>query len=110
MKLIDAKGKACPIPVILAKQAISDGADAFTIQVDNTTAVENLKRLAGNQGFTVSVREGDGAYSLDFARAGAACPACEAEVDSPSPPPAGTTPSLWAGTSSAPGTGSWGAT
>ena len=87
MKLIDAKGKACPIPVILAKQAISDGADAFTIQVDNTTAVENLKRLAGNQGFTVSVREGDGAYSLDFARAGAACPACEAEVDSPLPAP-----------------------
>lgn len=87
MKLIDARGKACPIPVILAKQAISDGADAFTIQVDNTTAVENLKRLAGNQGFTASVREGDGAYSLDFARAGAACPACEAEVDSPLPAP-----------------------
>ena len=76
MKLIDAKGKACPIPVILAKQAISDGADAFTIQVDNTTAVENLKRLAGNQGFTVSVRLGAGwGESTSASQAGQAAPA-----------------------------------
>ena len=48
--IIDAKGKPCPTPVILAKQAMAAGEHAFTVLVDNTTAVENLKRLAGNQG------------------------------------------------------------
>ena len=49
--IIDAKGKPCPTPVILAKQAMAAGEHSFTVLVDNTTAVENLKRLAGNQGF-----------------------------------------------------------
>ena len=84
MKLIDARGKACPIPVILAKQAISDGADAFTIQVDNTTAVENLKRLADNQGFAVQVREEGDTFALDFTK-GEGCSACEKAVNSPLP-------------------------
>ena len=54
---IDAKGKACPIPVVLARQAITAGADALTIEVDNATAVENLKRLAGSLGMAITVRE-----------------------------------------------------
>ena len=49
---IDARGKACPIPVVLARGAISQGESAFTVRVDNPTAVENLKRLADNQGYT----------------------------------------------------------
>lgn len=69
--LIDAKGKACPIPVVLAKGAITDGADAFTIEVDNTTAVENLTRLAASQGYGLAVRESGGIFALDFARTGA---------------------------------------
>ena len=31
--IIDARGKACPTPVILAKKAISAGENAFTVQV-----------------------------------------------------------------------------
>ena len=45
-QIIDARGKACPTPVLMAKGAMAQGAEAFTILVDNTTAVENLKRLA----------------------------------------------------------------
>lgn len=86
MKIIDAKGKPCPTPVILAKQAIADGETPFLIEVDNQTAVENLKRMAGNQGFAVTVREADGVFSLSFSR-GDACPACEAAVESPLPAP-----------------------
>ena len=41
--IIDAKGKPCPTPVILAKQAMAAGEHSFTVLVDNTTAVENLK-------------------------------------------------------------------
>ncbi len=77
--IIDARGKPCPTPVILAKQAITGGADLFTILVDNSTAVENLKRLAGNQGYTAHVNEREGGvFALDFARTGAPLPEAEA--------------------------------
>ena len=62
--IIDAKGKPCPTPVILAKQAMAAGEHSFTVLVDNTTAVENLKRLAGNQGFGRRRHaQGEGVYS-----------------------------------------------
>ena len=82
--VVDAKGKPCPTPVILAKQAMAEGHAPFTVLVDNPTAVENLKRLAGNQGFTAAVREADGVYAVDLAK-GEGCAACEAAVISPLP-------------------------
>lgn len=65
-KHIDANGQNCPIPVIMAKQAITDGETAFTIAVDNQTAVENLRRLADSQGFQASIQAQDGNFILSF--------------------------------------------
>lgn len=67
-KLIDARGKACPIPVLMAKEAISQGSGSFTVRVDNETAVENLKRLAVSQGFAAAVRALEGDFALDFTK------------------------------------------
>ena len=86
-QIIDAKGKACPTPVIMAKKAISAGESTFTVLVDNTTAVENLKRLAENQGFDAAVTEQGGAFHLAFVRTG--CAACEEAVNPPLPAPGG---------------------
>lgn len=85
-QIIDAKGKPCPTPVLMAKKAMAEGADTFTILVDNQTAVENLKRLADNQGFQAAVREDAGAYALDFTK-GEGCAACEEAVSSSLPAP-----------------------
>lgn len=82
--IVDAKGKPCPTPVILAKGAMAQGHTAFTVLVDNLTAVENLKRLGDNQGFEVAVREEGSTYALDFAK-GEGCSACEEAVNSPLP-------------------------
>ena len=60
--IIDAKGKPCPTPVILAKQAMAAGEHSFTVLVDNATAVENLKRLAGNQGSEPPSPRGRGCF------------------------------------------------
>lgn len=73
-QIIDARGKACPTPVILAKQAITAGGTAFSVQVDNPIAVENLKRLASSQGFSVQIREGDGYFTVAFSKGSAALP------------------------------------
>lgn len=86
-QIIDAKGKACPTPVIMAKKAISAGESSFTVLVDNTTAVENLKRLAENQGFDAAAAEAEGVFSVAFTRTG--CAACEEVVNSPLPAPGG---------------------
>lgn len=65
-KRIDAKGKNCPMPVIMAKKEIDAGEKLFVIEVDNAIAVENLKKLAKHQGFNVSVKEIKGNYSILF--------------------------------------------
>lgn len=56
MKEIDAKGLACPKPVVLAKKAISSNQEVLVI-VDNQTAANNLKKLAKKMGAEVSVVE-----------------------------------------------------
>ena len=82
--LVDAKGKPCPTPVILAKGAMAQGHTAFTVLVDNPTAVENLKRLGDNQGFAVAVREEGDTFALNFTK-GEGCSACEEAVNAPLP-------------------------
>lgn len=68
---INARGKECPIPVVMAKQAIAGGKLPFTIEVDNQTAVENLARLAASQSLTAPARAlGGGVFALDFSRPG----------------------------------------
>lgn len=59
-KVIDARGMACPKPVILTKKAFddADGGIVTTI-VDNEVAVKNLEKLANNSGFETEV-ESDG--------------------------------------------------
>ena len=54
---IDARGKACPQPVILAKKEIDGGCRDLTVLVDNKTAVENLTRLGNSAGMTVTTGE-----------------------------------------------------
>jgi len=54
---IDARGKACPMPVIMAKKEIDGGCRDLTVLVDNRTAVENLTRLGNSAGMTVTTGE-----------------------------------------------------
>ncbi len=53
---IDASGLACPQPVILAKKALKEY-DKVTVIVDNTTAVENITRLAGSMKCDIKTAE-----------------------------------------------------
>ena len=58
-KLVDARGMACPLPVVNAKKAseeLTDG-DTLTILVDNEIAVQNLTRFAAHKGFAVVSRK-----------------------------------------------------
>jgi len=58
-KTIDARGLACPQPVLLAKKAIAEN-EEVTVLVDNAAAVENIRRLAEKTacGFSVADKGG----------------------------------------------------
>jgi len=61
MKEIDARGLACPQPVILTKKALEeiDEGEVVTI-VDNATARENVSRLAANLNYEYEVSGEEG--------------------------------------------------
>lgn len=69
--LLDAVGKACPIPVILAKKELDSGCKDLTVCVDNHAAVENLTRLANSRGLSVSHEEKDSLFYVRMAGEGA---------------------------------------
>jgi selenium metabolism protein YedF len=51
---IDARGLACPQPVVLTKQALAEGGfDRLEIVVDNEAAVSNVSRFASHAGYAV---------------------------------------------------------
>lgn len=65
---IDARGKACPIPVIMAKKETDQGNMAFTILVDNQTAVENLKRFASSNDYKTDVVQIESDFNIAFTK------------------------------------------
>jgi tRNA 2-thiouridine synthesizing protein A len=69
---VDARGLACPEPVLLANKAIAEN-EEVTVLVDNDIAVENIRRLAVKTacGFSVTEKEG-GVREIALVRTGAA--------------------------------------
>ncbi|MGP3778698.1 sulfurtransferase-like selenium metabolism protein YedF [Halanaerobium saccharolyticum] len=56
MKEIDARGLACPKPVVLTKKAMAENDEILTI-VDNKTASENVAKLARKMKAEVTIVE-----------------------------------------------------
>jgi selenium metabolism protein YedF len=76
-KEINAKGLACPEPVIRTKNALQEN-DDVAVTVDNTTAVENIKRLASSMNCSVDIKEESGeSYRLRLIKKGGAAPQTE---------------------------------
>ena len=53
MITVDARGDACPLPVVKAKKAIAElkGAGQVEVLVDNEIAVQNLTKMAQQKGY-----------------------------------------------------------
>ena len=61
-RTVDARGLACPKPVLLTSEALEEADRVITI-VDNEAARQNVSRLAQSRGCTVTVEQkGDGIY------------------------------------------------
>ena len=64
MTIVDARGLSCPEPVVMLRNVMASGEDAYEIIVDNTVSRENVTRYAEHQGHAVSVSEAGGEYTL----------------------------------------------
>ena len=64
MTTVDARGYSCPEPVIMLKKAMLTKEAEYTIMVDNTASRENVTRFAEHAGYTVTVSEKGGEYTL----------------------------------------------
>ena len=64
---VDARGLSCPIPVVRTKKAINENPTAMiTVLVDDTTAKENVSRLAKSEGYSVEIEEVDDGFRLQL--------------------------------------------
>lgn len=68
-KTVDARGMACPLPVVNAKKASEEMTQGgtLTVLVDNEIAVQNLTKFGNNRGFTVSSeKKSDKEFTVSF--------------------------------------------
>ena len=71
MKEIDARGLACPAPVLEAKNAIEENKpNSIKVLVDNEAGRQNVSRFLESQGFEVSVEEREGDFYVTGRREG----------------------------------------
>ena len=88
MKEIDARGLACPGPVLQTKAALQEEApEQVTVVVDNAASQQNVQRFLESQGFeTVLEQNGD-----DHLVVGRCTPGAETRSEIPAAPAAGET-------------------
>ena len=83
---VDARGDACPLPVVKAKKAIAalNGAGEVEVLVDNEIAVQNLTKMAQQKGYGSSAEKlAEREYCVRFTVGDASAAAEEPAVCTP---------------------------
>ena len=64
MLTVDARGRSCPEPVILTKNALAKGEKEIRVLADNQTAVDNITYFVTRAGASVQVNPQGGEFEL----------------------------------------------
>lgn len=64
VKTVDARGLACPKPIILTKKALTEGSEEFAVLIDNETSKDNVLRFLSDNSVSCSVTKNNGVYTL----------------------------------------------
>lgn len=70
MKTVDARGQACPKPLIAAKKALAEmpAGETLTILIDNPTSRQNVERFLRDNGMSPRWTEENGVFTLTVAK------------------------------------------
>jgi selenium metabolism protein YedF len=86
-KRIDARGQACPGPVIMTKRALEEGGfEVLEVIVDGPTAKENVSRFATHAGHSIETADGDSGSSTIRIRVRKAAGTTDAAPPTKAPP------------------------
>ena len=74
--VLDARGEACPLPVVHAAKALGQmTGGVLAVLVDNEIAVQNLERMASGKGLKCTAAKAEGGFAVEIeAASGAAQP------------------------------------
>ncbi|MBC8588201.1 sulfurtransferase TusA family protein [Paratissierella segnis] len=67
--IIDARGRSCPEPVIMTKNALDSNPNtSLKVLVDTNVAVENIKRFASSKGYNVRVNKNNDEFQIQISK------------------------------------------
>ena len=72
MKVIDVKGKACPLPLVATKKALKEGSkdELIKIIIDSETSLKNVMRYLKDNGIKVKQQNVGDSFELIFNKDG----------------------------------------
>ncbi|MHC1705355.1 MAG: sulfurtransferase-like selenium metabolism protein YedF [Tenuifilaceae bacterium] len=72
MRTVDAKGKLCPLPLIMTKKALSEIADNETLEIliDNETSLKNVTRFLHDHDIKTRVEKNGNEFTLFVSKTG----------------------------------------
>lgn len=68
METLDARGRACPEPVLMTRGALSRDASGVVVRVDELCAKENIARFAQNAGYRLDSRSEGEEWTLTLTK------------------------------------------
>lgn len=66
--MVDTRGLACPIPVVMVQKAVKDSPSTLEVLADAEVAVENITRFARSRGYQVSIAEDGMDYRMTLTK------------------------------------------
>ena len=63
-RVVDARGRSCPEPVLMTKKALAQQSGRLQVLVDNQVAVDNITRFTQNKGLAVRVENKGSDFQL----------------------------------------------
>lgn len=72
MKTVDARGKMCPMPLIMTKKALNEISENETLEIliDNETSVKNVSRFLEEHNMSISTEKQGKVFRLKVSKTG----------------------------------------
>ena len=78
--IVDARGMACPRPLIMTKKALKESPEGFAVLMDNATSRDNVRRFLDDNDIGYESTEDGGTFRVDVKEGS---PADESELSHP---------------------------
>jgi tRNA 2-thiouridine synthesizing protein A len=68
LKTVDARGRACPEPVLLTRKALETSPEGVQVLVSSSVSRDNVRRFAASRGYQIEVQHSGEDFLLIITR------------------------------------------